>query len=166
LTFSEGIKTASDTFALTVVTPTPLALWKQAQFGTNAGNESIAGDLANPDGDQLVNLLEYAFGGNPNSTISVPAPVSSVVGNRINLSFTRIVANSDVTITVQGADSVTGLWSDLAESTGGNATVAVVSGVSVTETGTGTSRAVQVRDLFTSGTSAHPRRFLRLRASH
>ena len=43
------------------------AQWRANHF-THATvmHESIAGDLADADGDGVINLLEYAFGGNPN----------------------------------------------------------------------------------------------------
>src|SRR5207249_6989057 len=34
--------------------------WKFAHFGANANNSVIAGDFADPDGDRIQNLLEYA----------------------------------------------------------------------------------------------------------
>jgi hypothetical protein len=61
---------------------------------------------------------------------------------------------------------VNGPWADLAQSSGGNAMTALAAGVSVAETGTGTSRAVEVRDLYTIGTGSPPGRFLRLKVSH
>ena len=163
---SDGSLFRSDTFIVTVTSLLPLAACKQAQFGANAGNESIAGDLANPDGDLLVNLLEYALGGNPNSAASAPNPVSSVISNRVSLTFTRTVANTDVTVTVQGADSLSGPWTDLAQSVNGIAMTVLAAGAVVTETGAGTTRSVEVRDAFTLGQASHPRRFLRVEVSH
>jgi hypothetical protein len=39
--------------------------WKVAKFGGDAGNELIAGDEADPDGDGIANALEYAMGLEP-----------------------------------------------------------------------------------------------------
>ena len=166
VTVSDGSLSRSDTFIVTVTNLLPLAAWKQAQFGASAGNESIAGDLANPDGDLLVNLLEYALGGNPNNASPAPNPVTSVISNRVSLTFTRTVANTDVTLSVQGADSLSGPWTDLAESVNGNVMTLLAAGAVVTETGTGATRNVEVRDAFTLGQASHPRRFLRLKVSH
>ena len=52
----------SPTFQVTV---DPALAWQQAQFGTDAGNPSIAGPLADPDHDGIVNLLERAFNLSP-----------------------------------------------------------------------------------------------------
>ncbi len=56
------------TLAITVTdTPTliPIGLWRSDNFGASALNPDIAGDLADPDGDGLPNLLEYATGSDP-----------------------------------------------------------------------------------------------------
>ncbi len=39
--------------------------WRLAQFGSDASNPALGGDLADPDFDGMVNLLEYALGLNP-----------------------------------------------------------------------------------------------------
>ncbi len=49
-----------------MIADTPFDNWCLAEFGTNANNSSIAGSLADPDGDGIPNLIEYALGGNPN----------------------------------------------------------------------------------------------------
>jgi|GEM_PF-1365657 NPCBM/NEW2 domain. len=45
--------------------PTPRQLWTSDHFGDEAGDPDIAGPLADPDGDGLPNLLEYAFDTDP-----------------------------------------------------------------------------------------------------
>lgn len=50
----------------------PFAAWKQSAFGANTANFEISGDLADPDGDGLPNLLEYALSTNPNTTNTNP----------------------------------------------------------------------------------------------
>ena len=66
-------------------------------------------------------------------------------------------AATDVTITVQGSDSVSGPWTDLVQSVNGAAYAALVGGVVVNET----SPSVDVGDQFLlDGT--HPNRFLRV----
>lgn len=98
--------------------------------------------------------------------VSTPAPVNSVISNLASLTFTRIVANTDVTIIVQGADSLSGPWTDLAQSVNGNAMTSLVAGATVTESGTGATRSVEVRDTFTVEQASHPRRFLRVKSGH
>jgi hypothetical protein len=91
-------------------------------------------------------------------------PVGSTVGNRLALTFQRNTAATDVTLTVQGSDDLA-MWTDLARSTGGAAMTALIGGVIVNESGAGTLRAVEVRDLYAVGDPIHPKRFLRLQAS-
>lgn len=50
----------------------PLTLWKQSSFGTDAANPLIAGNMADPDGDGFVNLLEYATRSDPNASSASP----------------------------------------------------------------------------------------------
>lgn len=56
---------------LTFATLTGLQAWRQRFFGT-VSDSGTAADMADPDSDGLVNLLEYALSGNP--MISTPAP--------------------------------------------------------------------------------------------
>ena len=48
--------------------------WRFAHFGTSATNAVIAGDLADPDGDGVLNLLEYAQATDPISPGSAGSP--------------------------------------------------------------------------------------------
>ncbi|MCX6876480.1 MAG: choice-of-anchor D domain-containing protein [Verrucomicrobia bacterium] len=50
--------------------PTPLEMWRQANFGTPS-NTGRAADGADPDGDGQTNLSEYAAGTNPNNASDV-----------------------------------------------------------------------------------------------
>lgn len=98
--------------------------------------------------------------------MEVTPPVDLPRSIRLGLTFTRTVANTDVTITVQGADSLSGPWTDLAQSVNGKAMTVLAAGTMVSETGAGATRSVEVRDAFTLGQASHPRRFLRVKASH
>lgn len=63
------------TLVLTVtVTPPviPLSSWRSANFGASAYNSEIAGDSADPDGDGIQNLLEYATGADPLASNAMP----------------------------------------------------------------------------------------------
>ena len=58
----------SRTLVLTVtLTPPviPIDEWRAEHFGASATNPAIAGELADPDGDGVMNLLEYAAGTDP-----------------------------------------------------------------------------------------------------
>ncbi len=147
---------------LTRLTPTAWQSWQAANFGANTNNTAISGDFADGDLDGLVNRLEYAFSGNPQSATQAPLPDTSVAGGKLAITFTRAVANTDLTMTVQASDALTGGWTDLARSTAGGAFTALLGGVTVTETGAGATRTVEVRDLYLRTDPAHPRRFLRV----
>lgn len=137
--------------------------WRVARFGTNAVNDSLAGPAADPDHDGSVNLTEYVIGTDPAAPVAPAAP--TVAGSRLTLTFTRNTAATDATLIVRGADDLAGPWTDLARSVNGVPVSPLASGVAVTESGTGTTRTVEVRDLFLTSDPAHPRRFLRLQIS-
>ena len=63
-----GAGTLTGTLTLTVTAsppPVPVGFWKSAYFGASATDDVVAGDLADPDGDGMQNLIEYAFGRDP-----------------------------------------------------------------------------------------------------
>lgn len=57
----------------------PLTLWKQSTFGAEAANPLIAGNTADPDGDGLANLLEYATRNSPNTSSMSPLGAPTAV---------------------------------------------------------------------------------------
>ena len=150
---------------LTRITPTPWQTWQLTWFGAAANDPAISGDFADADGDGLSNRLEYALGGNPTVTSVAPLPEVAIPGGRLALTFNRVVTNTDLTLTVQGADSTAGPWSNLAASSNGTPMVPLVNGVTVTETGAGETRRVQVVDLDPTGDTGFPRRFMRLQVT-
>ena len=101
-----GNKSIAASFSLS-----PQGLWKQSSFGANAGNPLIAGNLADPDADGIVNLLEYAAGTSP--------PVATTIScefrlNAGTIEFTYPVAPSatDVSRSVEWNDALqAALWS-------------------------------------------------------
>ena len=144
----------------------PLQVWQRVNFGANWNTAAIAGDTADPERDGLGNLLEYGLASDPNAATLAAAPQMSVLGGKLALTFTRNTAATDLTLTVVGADSPAGTWTNLARSTGGAAFTVLASGAAATETGTGPTRTVEVRDLFSTTDPAHPFRFLRLQVQH
>jgi hypothetical protein len=147
---------------LTRITPSAWQNWQVANFGANTNNSAISGDTVDGDRDGLINLLEYALSGNPQLASTAPLPKASVASGRLALTFTRTVANTDLTLTVQAGGSLSGPWTNLARSSAGAPFTALVGGVGITESGTGATRNVEVRDPHLITDPAHPRRFLRL----
>jgi hypothetical protein len=120
-----------------------LESWRQENFGivANTGN---AADSSDPDGDGVVNLMEYALGTLPNSASSMTAPVLATVGGRLMLGFTRL--RGDVTYIVEGSSDLTN-WTPVA-----------------TNPGT-LGQSITVADTVDMSTSNPSRRFLRLRVT-
>jgi len=142
---------------------TKLSEWKQSSFGVDWNNPAVAGDSVDYDKDGTANLIEYALGTSPTaSNPSSQGAQSSTSGGKLNLTFNRVVANTDITIIVQAADDLSGTWTNIASSINGGATTSLIAGVTVSETGSGSTRSVAVTDLYTTNDPAHPRRFIRI----
>lgn len=141
--------------------------WRQDKFNTTS-NTGNAADSADPNGNGIVNLIEYALNGDPTGSTAGTGilPTASANGtNHLQLAFTRYLDRNDITLTVQGVDSLTATWTDLAQSINGAAFTVLASGASVNETGTGNTRAVEVGDLYLMTDPAHPQRFMRLKVT-
>ncbi len=138
--------------------------WQAQNFGASWADPLVAGDAVDFDRDGTANILEYALGTDPTATTSSTALTqASIEAGRLTLTFNRNTAATDVTIIVQGTDSLTGTWTDLASSINGAATSVIIGGVPVSDTGTGASRTVKVGDRYLANDAAHPSRFLRLK---
>jgi hypothetical protein len=127
---------------------TPFEAWQLAEFGPDAGNPLIAGELADPDGDGIVNLLEYALATAPNipGITTIVRHMENVSGtDYLRLTIPKNPAATDLTYTVEttGDLSDSGSWSD---------TDALIEEDSPTQ--------LIVRD-----TISGPRRFIRLRVT-
>ena len=79
----------------------PFAAWRGFHFGLDAENDLISGADADPDGDQLVNLIEYAFNLDPHqpSRAGLPRPVWVLVDDLqfFGVEFRRRPIPSDLT---------------------------------------------------------------------
>ena len=145
----------------TTVFSAPYSAWLTA----NSLSGAAAPHLANPDGDQFVNLLEYAFVLNPQSAASAsgaPAMTWNAGTKRLALTFKRRPANTDLVYEVQGSNNLA-TWTALARSTAGAAFVSVSGGAqSVTEAVSGADRIVTFVD-GTAHTAGGPKRYLRVK---
>lgn len=66
LTADDGeVRTYTELTVTVDAPPSPFEIWSEQQFGANASNPAIAGATADPDGDGVPNLLEFAFNGDP-----------------------------------------------------------------------------------------------------
>ncbi len=107
---------------------TPMDAWRNTYFNVpQQGDESIAGNLSDPDRDQSSNLLEYALGSNPNQNTSVNRPFPGIDPlGKLTLTFPR-VADSSLLYEVFGSDDLLDwglpVWSSTGEqNTPGNVT--------------------------------------------
>ncbi len=67
----------------------PFDAWKLANFGAASNNPLIAGSLADPDGDGLSNLAEYALALDPLNADAAKAQVLGTQNGALSLTFTR-----------------------------------------------------------------------------
>ncbi len=138
-------------FSMTVLTwqtLAPIEQWRQSNFGSTLNAGTSAND-ADPDGDGLRNLLEYALGANPTNTTSGVQPsylFTTASGlTYLALDVTRAAIAPDVSYIVEVSP-------DLAQ---------WFSGPAYTTELTNTSTLLRVRD--NTPISAAPQRFMRLK---
>jgi hypothetical protein len=142
---------------------TPIETWRQSKFGTTS-NSGDAADDADPNHNGIINLMEYALGGEPvghTTGLTILPQAERSAGNALRIRFTRYLDRTDLNLTAQAADSPAGPWSNLAVSTAG---APFAPGTTATETGTGNTRSVVATDLYPMDDPAHPKRFMRLKA--
>jgi hypothetical protein len=97
-----SVKVSANASALT-----PHDVWIQQHFTSNQlANDSISGDLADPDKDGLCNLLEYAFNTDP--WVFNAGAQLSVTGNGVSLLHRKNKSASDLTFLVEKSDDLSG----------------------------------------------------------
>lgn len=142
------------------------ATW-QTQRGLATGQQ---GELADPDGDGVPNLLEYAFARLPLVADNAdPTSTLAIDNGRLEISFTRDERAVDLLYEVQASDDLA-QWTTIASSVAGAITAGAnghapsISEYSASAIASvGVLRRVSVRDV--TDLSAKPRRFLRLRVT-
>jgi Calx-beta domain-containing protein len=169
-----GASLSSPTNAVLTIIASPLppyTFWKQNHFGANANNPAIAGDAADPDGDGIVNALEYAFGSDPNSADAARPLLGNIIANHFALQFNRNIAATDTTYTVLATLGVTNTWSNLVTYLPGNGWVTNTPGATVTESespGSSPDQHVQVTitDPVDTTDPTSTNRFFQLKVQH
>jgi N-formylglutamate amidohydrolase len=157
------LRYAQESFVLTVAADSPLTNWKQAQFGPLWTNAAISGDTVDPDYDGYANLIEYGLGGNPNASSATPLFSVRILTDKLLGTFTRTLANTDITMILQAADSPAGPWTDLVTTVNGAPVAILQPGVTTNETGTDATRTVEASDMHSTDDPAHPHRFMRMK---
>lgn len=114
LSYTYNESTGSLSVAAASVPLTALETWRQQYFQSPLNADEGANDQ-DPDGDGIVNLLEYAFGGDPLTSSVAPKPVVSG-GNPLSITFNR-VSDGTITYVVEASGDLSS-WSEIFTSTG------------------------------------------------
>lgn len=80
---------ATATVVIPAAAPSALQDWRTLKFGSS-DNSGRGADSADPDADELVNLIEYALGSEPLVFSPEAMPAMSIHGARLQLAFNRI----------------------------------------------------------------------------
>jgi hypothetical protein len=99
--------------ATVTIHDTPFNAWRLAEFGTNANNSAISGDFADPDGDGIPNLLEYALHLDPNvaAVTGLPLPQVDPACGCLTLIYTKVISATDIFYIPEAASDPGGPWS-------------------------------------------------------
>jgi hypothetical protein len=113
LSNSTAYNLGSPASAIVTVHDTPFNDWRLTEFGTNANNSAISGDLANPAGDGIANVLKYALDMNPNVASVQGLPTSQIdpACDCFTLTYTELLSAIDVTCSAEAASDPGGPWS-------------------------------------------------------
>ena len=88
-----------------------LVSWRNTNFGS-PDNSGDGADMADPDQDGLVNLLEFATGQSPQARLPLPATLTNNAG-QLSFTYPRLKASkTEIQFSVEWSDSLeTGSWS-------------------------------------------------------
>ncbi len=137
--------------------------WRALAFSPRQIADGLAADAADPDGDGLANLLEYAFGSDPLRSDGA-APVSASrtgAPSRLAVTFPLLADRPDITLTVESSSDLA-TWFPIARSVAGGAVRALTNTVTV-EGGAAAPATVTVFDDLARPTASES--FLRIRVS-
>jgi len=112
VTVNDGSLSASSAFRLSV-RGTAQEIWTFTNFGSADTTSGIGASTADPDGDGLVNFLEYAFGANPNLVDAVKyAPFLETSGGELIFTYPKVVATLSYSVE-QSSTLLADSWSPL-----------------------------------------------------
>jgi len=108
-----GASLASPSSSVLTIVQSVYNTWKFAHFAGNAGNPAIAGDAADPDHDGIPNILEYAFGSDPNAPDTNKPLTGGIISNHFQLQFNRNTSATNLTYTARVTPLSSKTWSNL-----------------------------------------------------
>jgi hypothetical protein len=108
-TISNGkvyVPTAASNLVVYGLLSAPYQIWRSSNFtAAELTNPAISGDLANPSGDGIPNLMAYAFGINPKVATQSGLPVTGIQNlggtNYLAISYKEVLYDTDINYTVQ-----------------------------------------------------------------
>lgn len=113
LTAGDGQVTTFDDTIANVTRNAPIEIWRAANFGAEAGNAALAGDLADYDKDGLSNLVEYALNSDPKAAVPSHLPTPATDGETLSLTYRVNLAATDISVQLQSSTNL-GSWSNTA----------------------------------------------------
>ena len=162
-TTTSGNVTAVDLLFSSASAQPSYATWKAtAGFSeSDLATPAISGETADPDGDGLTNLMEYALGGSPKvADAPAIAPAVDSNGSQIQITFHCDDSRKDLIYTVQSStDLSTNSWTDIAQCTGGGLVTPISGRSTVTDSGSGGRTVIVATTLPVGG-----KLFLRVKA--
>ncbi|MDX1952397.1 MAG: choice-of-anchor M domain-containing protein [Verrucomicrobiota bacterium] len=84
---------------------TPFQQWQLEKFGQGA-LENVKGAAADPDGDTVQNIFEYAFGLDPLNPPRMNLPSAWINTNGAGIEFSRAIRATDLNISIEFTDSL------------------------------------------------------------
>jgi autotransporter-associated beta strand protein len=100
--------TGGDGNDVTLTVATAQQQWQWDHFGADWNNPAVAGELVDLDGDGAGNLLERAFGGDPNVFESGLLPAVDPSAPLLSIVYRKSKAATDLTVTVQESADLAG----------------------------------------------------------
>ncbi len=140
--------------AMVTIADSPYGLWLYAFFGGQAGDPGIGGEAADPDGDGIPNLLEFALNLDPTIPDLVGLPTAAFEDGFLTLTYRVNKQATEVIFTVEVSSDLPAGWNS------GPAHTAAP----VLISDDGSTQTFKVSDL--TPVSALEQRAIRLRVTH
>jgi hypothetical protein len=124
---------------------------------------TVEADAADPDLDQLANLIEYSTGSDPLAPDFTPPLTAILPSDSLSIQLYHNTTAIGIRSTVETTSNPAGSWTALARSTAGAAYAGVASGWTIHESGPGTRHLVTLAQAAVPPGPAPARQFFRLR---